>query len=313
VGFGYPVPASTARYPIRELPMTIRRAIAILVLAAVPLCTWTAPLAQAPTADGLLKAATAYLATYAPKVSGVSLEELYTITEVSSGRMSTPQRLSSDVVLLNLAGKVISLRDAYAIDNNPLRERQPRIVSLLVKPTTQTWEQAQTYAAESYRHMKSELIARLNDPTLALQFLAAENRPTLTFKLDGRKKFDGVETLGLRFQEPKNRDASYILKTRGKALASGRLWTDPSTGRIHQTELWLQSGSETVRVTVTYSRDATLDLWLPSLMLDDYQTSERTGEFSNMGAGGYNARQAFECRGAYSNPRYTPIELSVAR
>jgi hypothetical protein len=293
--------------------MRIRRASAIVVLAAGALCTAAVPTAQAPTVEGVLESASDYLATYAPKVSGVSLDEQYTITEVSGGRMSTPQRLSSDVVLLNLAGKVISLRDAYAIDNSPIRERQPRIVSLLAKPTTETWEQAQAYVSETFRHMKHELIAKMNEPTLALQFLSADYKNRVTFKLDGKKKLDGVETLGLRFQEPKNKEQSYIMGTRGKAVSSGRLWTDPATGRIHQTELWLQSGSETVRVTVTYAREATLDVWLPSTMFDEYQTSERTGEFSNMGAGGYNARQAFECRATYSNARRTPIDLSVPK
>ena len=149
--------------------MRIRRASAIVVLAAGALCTAAVPTAQAPTVEGVLESASDYLATYAPKVSGVSLDEQYTITEVSGGRMSTPQRLSSDVVLLNLAGKVISLRDAYAIDNSPIRERQPRIVSLLAKPTTETWDQAQAYVSETFRHMKHELIAKMNEPTLALQ------------------------------------------------------------------------------------------------------------------------------------------------
>jgi outer membrane lipoprotein-sorting protein len=293
--------------------MTVRRAVPILVLATALLFTLSLANAQAPTVEALLEAASDYVAAYASKVSGVSLEEQYTITEVSGGRMSTPQRLSSDVVLLNLDGKVISLRDAYAIDNSPMRERQPRIISLLTKPTTETWEQAQAYASESFRHMKHELIARLNEPTLALQFLSADYKNRVTFKLDGKKKLDGIETFGLRFQEPKNKEQSYIMETRGKALSSGRLWTDPATGRVHQTELWLQSGSETVRVTVTYAREATLGLWLPSTMFDEYQTSERTGEFSNMGAGGYNARQDFQCRATYSNARYTPIELSVPK
>jgi hypothetical protein len=293
--------------------MTTRATIAALSIAAVLLFTPIAPHAQAAHPDDLLKVALAYLDTYATRVSGVSLEEQYTITDVSGGRMSTPQHLTSDIVLLNLGGKVIAMRDAFAIDNNPLRERQPRIISLLTQPTTEKWNQAQTYAAETFRRMKSELIATLNEPTLALQFLTAENRSKVTFKLDGRKKLDGVYTQGLGFREPKNLTGSYIMKTRGKALASGRLWTDPITGRIHQTELWLQSGSETVRITVTYARDAALDVWLPSLMVDDYQTSVRTGEFSNMGAGGYNESRVFECRATYDNPRYTPVDLSVSR
>ena len=294
--------------------MNMRRAVAFVFGSALLLASHDVATTQERTATDLIHVAAGYLATYGSKVSGVTLEETYTITDVSSGRMTTPQRLSSDVVLLNLAGKLIALRDVFAIDNNPLRERQPRITALLREPTEAAWQQAQEYATESYRHMRADLIMRLNEPTLALQFLTPENQPKVTFKLDGRKKFDGIETLGLRFEEAKNRDSSYVIKTRGNAFASGRLWIDPATGRIHQTELWLQSGSETARITVTYARHATLDLWLPSSMLDDYQTSESTGEFrNNMGAGGYSARQAFECRALYSNARYTPIELSVSK
>ncbi len=116
---------------------------------------------------------------------------------------------------------------------------------------------------QSFRHMKAEIVATLNDPTLALQFLSPDNQSRVTYKVDGHKRFDGVDTVGLSFQEPKNRDADYIIKTRGKAAGSGRLWIDPATGRIHQTELSMQSATETARITVGYARDSALDLWLP--------------------------------------------------
>lgn len=292
--------------------MEVIRAIVTVLLVSVAL---GAPVAaqKGPAPADVLRVATEYLEEYAPRVSGVTLEEEYTMLDVSGGRVSGTRRLTSDVVLLNLAGKVIALRDSFAIDNNPLRERVPRITSLLVKPTASAWERAQAYASESFRHMQAELIARVNEPTLALLFLAPENQSRVTFKIDGRKRMDGAEVVGLRFEEPKAKNPSYVIKTHGDAVASGRLWIDPATGRIHQTELSLRSPSESARIAVTYARDPSLDVWLPSAMVDAYEESVATGAVSNMGGGANNVRRSFDCRARYSNPRLTPIVLAVPR
>ena len=292
--------------------MEVIRAIVTVLLVSVAL---GAPVAaqKGPAPADVLRVATEYLEEYAPRVSGVTLEEEYTMLDVSGGRVSGTRRLTSDVVLLNLAGKVIALRDSFAIDNNPLRERVPRITSLLVKPTASAWERAQAYASESFRHMQAELIARVNEPTLALLFLAPENQSRVTFKIDGRKRMDGAEVVGLRFEEPKAKNPSYVIKTHGDAVASGRLWIDPATGRIHQTELSLRSSSESARITVAYARDPSLDVWLPSAMVDAYEESVATGAVSNMGGGANNVRRSFDCRARYSNPRLTPIVLAVPR
>ena len=291
--------------------MVLRAVVTTVV--AITLLTGSPSGQPAPvTVEGLLRAAGTYLSTYSAKVSGVSLEEQYTILDVSGGRMRT-QRLSSDVLLLNLGGRVISLRDAFAIDNQPLRERQPRIATVLAKPSEATWKQAQDYAIETFRHMQADLILRLNEPSLALQFLVPEYRQRSSYKVETGGMVEGTRTVALAFEELKNPDASYIVKTRGRASAKGRFWIDPSTGRIHQTELWIQSETETARVKVTYALESELDLLLPARMFDTYDTSESRGEVSVMGVGNYNVRRSYECRATYSNARLTPIELAVVK
>jgi len=292
--------------------MTIFRAVAIVLVGIAALGEPVAA-QKGPALADVLRAGTEYLAAYAPRISGVSLEEAYTMLDVSGGRVGGTWRLTSDVVLLNLAGKIIALRDPFAIDNNALRPREPRITALLIKPTAATWEQAQAYAAESFHRFQAGLIVTLNDPTLALQFIAPENQSRVSYKIDGRKRLDGVEVVGLRFQEPKTQNPSYILKTRGNAAASGRLWIDAATGRVHQTELSVESSTESARIEVTYARNPTLDLSLPASMTDTYEMTESTGGLQNMGAGGFNSRRSFDCRASYSNPRLTPIELVVPK
>jgi hypothetical protein len=266
-----------------------------------------------PAAADLLRAAADYVATYAARVSGVSLEEDYTLLDVSGGRVVNNRRIASDVVLLNLDGKVVALRDAFSVDSNPLRERTPRITTLLAKPSQAAWDKAQAAVAEAARYFEDDLILRLNDPTLALQFIAPDNQSKMTYKIDGRKRLTGVETVGLRFQEVKRREGDYIIATRGKAAGSGRLWVDPASGRIHRTELAMQSASEFVRVAVDFTRDAALDLWLPGSMVDSYEITEVTGPgMSSAGASSNVARRSFDCRASYTNARLTPIDLTVA-
>ncbi|OFW10175.1 MAG: hypothetical protein A3H96_18105 [Acidobacteria bacterium RIFCSPLOWO2_02_FULL_67_36] len=285
--------------------MTTRPTVATVLAGALSIVAPAAAQKDPPVAD-VVRAAGEYLATYAPKVSGVTLQEEYTLIDVTGGRMSTTQRLNSDLVLLNLTGKIIALRDAYSIDSNALRVRQPRITTLLVRPTAAGWEQAQAYAGETARYLMDTLVVRSNDPTLAVQVADPTNQTRLTYKIDGRKKMDGVDVIGLRFQETKTPDASYIVPTPGKAAASGRLWLEAGTGRIHRTELSLQSDTESARIEVVYGRDSALDLWLPKEMVDLYDIKEQTGSNS------YRTR-SFQGRADYANPRLTPIQLTVPK
>jgi len=149
------------------------------------------------------------------------------------------------------------------VDENPLRER-PRITTLLATPSAEAWARAQAHAGEFVRYFQDDLILGFNDPTLTLRFLAPENQARVTFKVEGRKKIGGVETAVLSFRETKTKPPAYldILDTPGKAIASGKLWIDPPTGRIHQSELSMQSDSKYAYVVVDYAVEAALDRWL---------------------------------------------------
>ena len=293
--------------------MTRFRASAVLI--AVLLFVRPGIAQKDPPAGDILKLASDYLASWAARVSGVSLEEEYTLLDVSGSRLVSTRRITSDLVLLNLNGRITGLRDPFAVDSNAIRERTPRITSLLAKPSEAAWAQAQAYAGESLRYFQEDLIVRLNGPTQALQFVATEYQPRVTWKIEGRKKIGGIETVGLRFQETKVRPPKYILQTRGDAVASGKLWVDPATGRIHRTELWMESDSESAHIVVDYARDAALDLWLPSSMVEKYEVTERVGtDLSTQREGTPGlAKRAYDCRASYSHARLTPIGMRVTK
>jgi len=274
--------------------------------------------AQGPSAEELLAAGRSYLATYLPRVSGTLLDERYTVMDVAGGRMQIPERIGSDIILLNFNGTAMALRDAYAVGGAKTREAGPRLSELLSEPTQARWDLALTYDDESKRHFLAETIMRLNDHMLALRFMSPPAPSAFQYTVDGRQKLNGVETIGLRFAEARGIDVKYVLDTRGNAAVSGRFWIDPATGAVHKTELWADSKTEVARVTVSYAPDPRLELLLPSKTVETYEERPLPGGPREMGKGaGANSSRGgfhrFEANATYSNPRYSPVDLGKAR
>ncbi len=82
-------------------------------LAAVLVSALMVPTAHAqdPSLGDVLARAADYHASYMVRVSGASVEEHYSLTRLVAGRMETPIRFASDVVLVNVNGRVVGLRD----------------------------------------------------------------------------------------------------------------------------------------------------------------------------------------------------------
>ena len=142
--------------------------------------------------------------------------------------MSAVTRISSDIVFVNLNGGVAALRDPYAVDTKPLRERTPRITALLATPTAtvKDWETVIRFPAQNLVYFALDLIVKVNEPTFALRFISHGMQTGLKYALDGKKKLNGVETVGIRFDEPQAQDKKYVSGTRGNARASGRIWVE---------------------------------------------------------------------------------------
>lgn len=290
--------------------MIVRRAITYTVCS---LAFLSAPTAEQPALAELLTRAAEYHASFASRASGVTLDEHYTFVQVTAGRMHTPMRFRSDVVVLDLNGRMISLRDPYLLDNVVLRERKPRIVDTLREPTVAGWDRAQKYAAESHFRFVSDVVLALNDPVLALRFISRKLQPKLTYKFEGLKKLDGQQVASIGFKEVGGRDAVFLLGTRGNAAASGRFFVDPATGAIRKTELWANSATEAVVTTVTYAPAADLGLWLPAKMTQTFEWKELDDVHSNRNVGAYGARLFFQANATYKDPSHTPIDLSKMR
>jgi hypothetical protein len=274
------------------------------------LATSTSSASQAPSVEQLVTAATAYLKTYAQKVSGVTLDEELMLTENAMAVRATPVRLSSNVTLLNVGGEMLGMRDVFAVDTRTLRENEPRIARVLAEPTPATWQTAQQYARENAVYLRANVVLWFSDPVLVMRCLNDRARPRLTFKVEGSKRLNGVQVYGLGFKETDKEPSNSILQMPSDPLVSGRFWVEPGTGRIHQTELWPQSDVHTARAQIVYAPNEKLGVLLPQSALFNFETRERGSGISGTGGGGNSARITFESTAKYANPRYTPIDLS---
>ena len=276
----------------------------IMVAVALP-----AAAPQAPVLNEVVERAARYVADYAGKLSGTTLEELMLLSENTGNRLIPPRRIASDLLLIkiNQEGRVFGLRDPYAIDTKPLRERLPRIANALAEPTQESWQTAQNHAREHAVYLGHNVVLWFSDPSLALQFIAAGNQARLTYKIEGNKRMNDTPVVGVGFKEKEEAGRQYLLGTPGNPVASGRIWIDPVTGAIHQTELWVQSKQDTARLLVSYAPDKTLGVLLPKEASGTFEwREEATG--GNIGPSG--RRITFEANTKYSNPRHRPIDLS---
>jgi hypothetical protein len=277
------------------------------VLTASVLAAPAAP-RQEPSAPDLLKAVSAYLSAYGPALSGTVLEELAMITETTGARMTAPpKRVASDVTFIHATNGLIALRDAYAIDTKPIRERTLRVSAALSENSPGGQAKAQEYVRESFHHFVANIVLMGADPMLALKLVAPEHQSKLTYRIDGRRKVNDVAVTGLRFQEPTARDKVYVLGTPGNAHASGRFWTDPATGAVHAIDLWLESPTESASVTIQFGSDPAGKVLLPRQLSGTYEERE-------LGAGPPSSQTArttsrrVEVVAKYSNPRHISIK-----
>ena len=248
--------------------------VACVVAAAVAAGS-AAPVAQSrsplPTVPQLLAAAAKYVAEYDKKFSAVVSEEKYeqVVTQSTGFRAQQRRTLVSDVILIN-AGEAgwISLRDVYQVDGSPVRDHTDRLLKLLTNPAPDAYQQALRLAQEGARFNIGSMSRSINVPSTALRFVRQENQSHSSFSVAGMKTIDGVNTAELAFTET---GTPRLIRSPADAPADGKVWLEPASGRIVQTELSLKfEKNSSAKITVHYGADAKIGMWVPVRMDEVY-------------------------------------------
>jgi len=281
------------------MPLRFVRWFAVLAAA---LLLPVAPLRaqKSPPLPDLLKLASDYVTQYARQLGAVSADEEFTQYETSSGRMGTPKRVNSQVVLLGQDdGSIGSFRDVVAIDSVPVRPKDDRLPKLFAPPTPGAVSSAQEMTDAAVKAYLSQNLHILDKPLMALDLLRAENQSNYAYKIDGNKTLDGIPVVVVRFNE---KGKGHLMKD---ASAVGRCWIDPATGAVHQTELGFSAQNANIHATVKFAKDAQLGVLVPSELAETVELSSTAAGMSDMGSGGTPSSQheALEGRATYTKYR----------
>jgi len=219
----------------------------------------------------LLERLGAYIDTFEKDLATVVSEERY-FQEVAplNGMFGDKRELRSDLLLAK-AGELgwVAFRDVFEMDGKEVRDRSDRLVELFLKPTGDSAEQVRKIVEASSRLNLGFVSRNINVPTMVLQYARTTEQHRSEFKRGGTLDVSGIDAREIRFQE---RKAPRFIVTRDGAAAAGRFWIEESTGRVLRTELKINTGSTSAVITVGYSEQPKLKLWLPFLMSERYST-----------------------------------------
>lgn len=243
------------------------------------------PLAQRASVEGLIALAGAYVAEYERAFSTLVAEEVYDQTfrnpsvdlsdpERSKTALKEPsrgRRLRSSFMLVLVPGRGFTpFRDVFEVDGKPVHDRDDRLLSLFLKPSASSLEQAQRITDESARHNLSDVERTINVPVFALLFLHPSNASHFAFSRAGDETVSGRRVTAVDFRETGR--PTIVRGPDGKDLPStGRAWIEAATGAVYQTRHQVNDRGAQAMITVRYTLNKELAILVPERMDETYR------------------------------------------
>jgi hypothetical protein len=253
--------------------------------------------------DTVVALAAARLDAYTRDIAGVVLEEKY--LQQAQGRVVIARELESDLaVIADPRFGWIEFRDVFAVDGEPVRDRQDRVIELFANPREDAVAQAQRIVEEGARHNLNpvgvQFSRTINLPMAALMYLRGSNRSRSEFRRVATDSLHGRPVLIVRFEE---QQMPRLIGSADNAPARGHFWIDRETGQVLRSSLTIESRRGTTTITasilVDYRYVDGLELWLPRSMEESYVFQDGLG----------NALASISGRALYSNYRKFRVEI----
>jgi hypothetical protein len=248
---------------------------AVAISAVAITCTAAAFAGQPLRLADVLARLDTYLERYEMIVATVVAEEHYSqaLELTSSPENRLTRTLISDYALARATGghAWTGFRDTYAVDGQPVRDREDRLLALMAEGSESAARQALRISRDNARHnLGEDVVSRtINVPTVALDLIHRRHRSRMSVEKRGEEIIDGRRAWVLSWRE---RDRPTILRTPDgrDRRARGAMWVDPATGEVLRTDLsW--DGQPSGFIVVHYRRDERLDTLVPETMLEEYR------------------------------------------
>ncbi|MEO8681161.1 MAG: hypothetical protein ABI665_19080 [Vicinamibacterales bacterium] len=269
-----------------------RRTTAILTASLV---VGASLASSAQPADGfhtVLASAMRYVVAYEQKFSLLVSEELYVQelqrptnpgTNLSrtnpGGGMQAPgmikrQVLRSEFLLVQLGDGDgwMPFRDTFEVNGTKVRDREDRLVKLFLNNDAMRFDDAARIMQASTEYNIGNVSRTINIPTLALMFLHPRVNERFVFTDEGEENLNGRVTRRAAYREAAR--PTLIKTTRGRDLAlTGHVWIDPLTGTVVKTDLNAADPAVRASVTVMFTRNDALEIWVPEKMEEWYKAA----------------------------------------
>ena len=256
----------------------------ILAAAACAILSPLAGLAQIANQD-LVTRVGAYAGQFYRNFGSVVAEERYeqAVRRVPGSSTTSVRRggngpvattLVSDFLLVQVPGEGwMPFRDVFERDGQKVRDREERLAKIFLGGSRDSVEQMRAIMNESARYNIGNVQRNINMPTMVLVFLTDAQRANFSFKV-GKSEDEGVV---IEFRETAR--PTFIKTANDRDIpVNGRLWVDEQDGTIHKTEVHAVDTNVEAHITVTYTQDPGLGVWVPSRMDERYRAGRDSTE-----------------------------------
>lgn len=235
---------------------------------------------QELTAADVMQRAHAYIVEYEDDLSGIVAEEywrqriLHPDDSVESERV-----LRSDYLVYQLLPEEqwFAFRDVFEVDGTAVRDRDEQFRDLFARGSTSIADKETKIAAASARYNLGTVYRTIDRPTFVLAFLRPAYRKHFTFEKVGEEVVNDTATWVMSYREIE--EPTFVRSRTGKSLKShGRLWIDPTTGRLVRTELVTgvtRAVPERATIVVTFGPAPGLLFWVPVEMSEVYDNPRK--------------------------------------
>jgi hypothetical protein len=277
------------------------------ILVLILIATWatSAFAQQSPPVqlEMVLARASEYVAQYESELGNLIGTEEYVQSSAWMDNSVPPRvarkmqrRTSSDFLIIQVGEEWAALRKVNRVDGLKVQESAPAFDQAFESSPQTNAMLLDNFKRESTEYNLGDVRREINLPTFTLHVLRKKEMSRFVFERAGTAKIDGVQTWKIRFRETAS--PSLVVGVKGQPLYSkGTLWIEPETGRVLQTEFEVENPYTSPRVNadivVTYSPGKNVQVLVPSLMTERYESSYNT----------------IDCRADYSN--FRPFEVDV--
>jgi hypothetical protein len=284
-------------------------------IVAALFCFTGGPLsAQAQKIDvsekALTSAAVRYVAEYEKQFAFLIADEEYTQTVFDAdGRKAQTRVLKAELFLTYLPadGEWMAVRDVLEVDGVPVKDRED-LRALLAKRAELRLVKQLTWRNSRYNLGRVE--RNFNEPTLARLLLDRKRVPRVKFD---RKRVvrDNDATLATLAFEEKETPTLVATPNEGAVRARGEFLLDAATGTVRRTVFQLTRPGIDARLETSYTRDDKLELWLPSVFTERYESGNRVGGVRMSSDAARASRELIECVAKYTNYRRFEVTARI--